>query len=81
MKKFQNKNLRTCAELGVCTARPNCGCTPGFYFAPGTIESSPPTTSRKEKVARFVLILAIFIALGFSTAMAVGGVVWGGWGI
>lgn len=81
MKQSQKNIHRTCADIGVCTARPNCGCTPGFYFAPGTIESSPPTTSRKEKVARFVLILAIFSALGFSTAMAVGGVVWGGWGI
>lgn len=81
MKQSQKNNLRTCAELGVCTARPNCGCTPGFYFAPGAIESSHPVPSKKEKFARLVLIFAIFSALGFSTAMALGSVVWGGWGI
>jgi len=81
MNHVQKSRPRTCNELGVCNARANCDCTPDYYFAPGARASSSQGISRKERLARFVLILAIFMALGFSTAMALGRIVWGGWAI
>lgn len=84
-----NRAPRTCHELGVCHGRKRLGCAcqhdteslppGGYYFAPGAIESGPPSRKRLAGWQRLVLEVAACLAVAGLIGFAAGVLQAKGW--